>query len=138
MRPIEETKFYRILDANINRAREGLRVCEDICRFILGHQKSTQQWKSLRHRLTALVSRLPMTKVLAARNIEHDVGKKSAAAEFQRKDTGDIFWANAQRVKESIRVLEELTKLRDKRLAQEFKKIRYQVYALEKKIIEQC
>lgn len=138
MRPIEETKFYRILDANINRAKEGLRVCEDVCRFILDHQKSTQQWKALRHRLTALVSRLPMTKVLAARNIEHDVGKKSVTAEFQRKDTRDIFWANAQRVKESIRVLEELTKLRDKRLAQEFKKIRYHVYALEKKIIEQC
>ena len=137
MRPIEETKFYRILDANINRAKEGLRVCEDVCRFILDEQNLTRQFKSVRHRLTATVSCLKMTKVLAARNIEKDVGKKSVAAEFRRKDTMDIFWANAQRVKESIRVLEELTKLRNKRLAQELKEIRYQVYALEKKIIEQ-
>jgi hypothetical protein len=50
----------------------------------------------------------------------------------------DIYYANSQRVKESIRVLEEFAKLRNKQVAEKLKKLRYRVYALEKKIIERC
>jgi hypothetical protein len=48
----------------------------------------------------------------------------------------DVFYANSQRAKESLRVLEEFAKLRDRRLAEDLKKLRYQVYALEKNVIE--
>ena len=51
------------------------------------------------------------------------VRKKS---ELKRENLSDIFYANAQRVKESLRVLEEVTKLLDPRCALKLKKLRYQ------------
>ena len=47
-----ESKFLRVIDANFNRAKEGLRVCEDVCRFWLDEEVLTKKFKSLRHRLT--------------------------------------------------------------------------------------
>ena len=129
-------QLWRIIDANLNRAKEGLRVCEDICRFFCNHKTLTSEHKNIRHQLTKIVLKLSYKKLLNARDIVSDVGKKSQPVEFQRKDVADIYYANSQRVKESIRVLEELAKLMDPRLAQGLKKLRYQVYGLEKKIIE--
>ena len=131
-------RLFRIVDANFNRAKEGLRVCEDICRFILDEQKLTRRFKIVRHELTDVMETLKIIDVIEARNIEEDVGRASIAAESKRKNVSDIFYANAQRVKESLRVLEEVTKLLDGRLAQRVKKLRYQVYALEKQMLARC
>ena len=128
-----DPKLGRIIDANFNRAKEGLRVCEDICRFIDNNKVLTSQYKSIRHQLTQIISRLSLPGIVQARDIPGDVGKKSQAMEFKRKNVADIFYANSQRVKESIRVLEEFLKLIDKNLAQDLKQLRYQVYALEQK-----
>ena len=126
----------RIIDANFNRAKEGLRVCEDVCRFFLDERGWTKQLKMIRHRLTEIIAHLKLKTLLKARNIEGDVGKVShASSEFKRKNVSDIFYANVQRVKESIRVLEEFTKLRNVTIAQELKSLRYQIYALEKKVV---
>ena len=132
---VDEKKLLRILDANFNRAKEGLRVCEDICRFILDDSKQTRQFKTLRHRLSTIVASLPLGKLIACREIETDVGKSSTAIELKRGNISDIFYANSQRSKESLRVLEEFSKLINVGLAEDFKKIRYQLYALEKKVI---
>ena len=135
MPKINEKKLLRILDANFNRAKEGLRVCEDICRFLLDDPKKTAQYKKLRHRLTGVFSGLPVGDLMKARDIEHDIGKKTFETELQRKDVFDIFYANSQRVKESLRVLEEFTKLLNRRRALDLKKIRYEIYGLEKKVM---
>ena len=134
---IDERKLLRIIDANFNRAKEGLRVCEDICRFILDDPAQTRQFKTLRHRLSAVIAALPLGKLIECRNIDGDVGKKSTAVELKRKNISDIFYANSQRIKESLRVLEEFTKLLNRTLAEDLKKIRYQIYALEKKVVAQ-
>ena len=131
-----DKKFDRIIDANFNRAKEGLRVCEDVCRFILDRKSFTQNYKNVRHQLTEIISSLNILKVIRSRDIGRDVGRKSSATEFKRSGAMDIFYANSQRAKESIRVLEEFTKLRNKQLAEDLKKLRYKVYALEKKVIE--
>ena len=131
-----DNKFDRIIDANFNRAKEGLRVCEDVCRFCLDAKGPTRGFKNSRHQLTKIIGSLNIFDVIRARNIAGDVGRKSNALESKRNGHMDIFYANSQRVKESIRVLEEFTKLRNKRLAQDLKKLRYKVYALEKTIIE--
>lgn len=133
---IVENSLFRIIDANFNRAKEGLRVCEDICRFELNHKRLTSQIKRLRHQLTDGVFRFPLKHLVSARGIEEDVGKFSIPSEFKRKHLEDIFYANAQRVKESIRVLEECTKLLNKDSARQFKRLRYQMYALEKKVAQ--
>lgn len=126
--------LYRVLDANFNRAKEGLRVCEDICRFWYDDPALTRRYKKIRHELTAVILDLGPAKLLQARDIAADVGKPSIPAELRRRQMKDIFYANAQRVKESMRVLEEFSKLLDPRLAQRLKKLRYQIYELERRI----
>ncbi len=134
MRPLDDRKLYRIIDANLNRAREGLRVCEDICRFVWDQREGARGFKEIRHRLTGVILSLDIPKLLESRNIEGDVGKITLDGELRRRDAGDIFYANAQRVKESIRVLEEFAKLRNAPLAKDLKKLRYRIYALEKRV----
>ena len=138
MRKDSDKKIGRVMDANFNRAKEGLRVCEDVCRFVLDAKGSTRNYKTVRHQLTEILSGLKIKDVIRSRNIERDVGRASTPVEFKRKNVMDIFYANSQRVKESIRVLEEFAKLRDKKVAEGLKNLRYRVYALEKNVIERC
>lgn len=134
----EVNRLYRIIDANLNRAKEGLRVCEDVCRFILDEQQLTRRFKIVRHELTDAIGALKIMDVIEARNIQEDVGRGSIVLESKRKNVSDVFYANAQRVKESLRVLEEVAKLLDGRLAERLKKLRYRVYALEKEVFKEC
>jgi thiamine-phosphate pyrophosphorylase len=129
-----EKKVYRIIDANFNRAKEGLRVCEDIFRFLFNDPGATQEYKKIRHRLTVIIGPLRLGKLLQSRDIIRDVGKVTVRAEARRRNSGDVFYANSQRVKESIRVLEEFGKLVDPGCASELKRLRYRFYALEKNI----
>ena len=138
MYKINDKKLNRVFDANFNRAKEGLRVCEDICRFILDAKSLTQSYKAIRHQLTASMGALKIFDVINSRDIAGDVGRRSTVIEFKRDGVADIFYANSQRVKESVRVLEEFTKLRNKKLAEGLKKLRYKIYALEKNVIERC
>ena len=134
-KPYKIKNISRILDANLNRAKEGLRVCEEITRFILNSPAFTQGLKELRHRITALSERLAAkADMLQERDSLADRGKNIYGQELKREDTQDIFFANIQRAKESLRVLEEFSKLKEKSLAREFKDLRYSLYELEKKI----
>jgi len=124
----------RIIDANINRTKEGLRVCEEIARFILNSRTLTSEFKKARHKIDGIIRRLPAAgDLLEARKSLADVGRDIYINELKRRDLRDIFFANIQRVKESVRVLEEFSKLINKNLAVEFKKTRYAIYEVEKK-----
>jgi thiamine-phosphate pyrophosphorylase len=132
--------LMRVIDANLNRSMEGLRVCEDIVRFILNDKTAMRSFKSLRHRVAALAKKTYThpgggqgLARLKSRNIKKDVGKITTRREARRKNIGDVFRANIQRVKESLRVLEEISKLLDRKISQDFKKVRFRVYELEKK-----
>ena len=131
---VKNSDVYRILDANFNRSKEALRVLEDTARFMLDHPGLTSQYKRLRHQLTAIVEGLSLKALIRARNIEGDVGRPSIRKELKRTTAADIFYANSQRLKESVRVLEEFSKLLNKRSAQQLKELRYKIYALEKKM----
>ena len=136
MQNIDKKKLYRTIDANFNRTKEGLRVCEDICRFIFDNKTWTREYKTIRHEVTKIIASLKIIEIVKARDIDEDVGKASTAVEMKRNAVVDIFYANSQRVKESLRVLEEFSKLLNRRFAQRLKAVRYRIYALEKKIIE--
>lgn len=117
--------------------KEGLRVLEEITRFYLSNYKFTSELKNLRHRIDALAKSLPLTiKLVKQRDALKDVGRNIYANELKRKGIQDIFFANMQRVKESVRVLEEFSKLININTAAGFKKIRYYIYELEKKIAQ--
>ncbi len=130
-----DRSLYRILDANINRTKEGLRVCEDLCRYVWNQKTFTRTLKNLRHELTQIILDLDIQKTLDARHIQGDVGRGSTVSESKRKDIKGVFAANIQRVKESLRVLEEVSKLIDVKIASKLKALRYKVYALEQKVI---
>ena len=131
---IEKEKLYRVLDANLNRAKEGLRVCEEVVRFIFNSSVKTKAFKDIRHQLTDALEVFKLSEIILARDIENDVGKVSTASELKRRDLKDIFYANIQRVKESVRVLEEFTKLLNVKTSDKLKRLRYRIYELEKKI----
>ena len=124
------TNHLRILDANLNRLREGIRVIEDICRYILNDKTTASQLKNLRHK-----SRIKnYQELLNSRDIKNDVLKSTTKSEQTRDDISSILISNFKRTQESARVLEEFCKLTDPALSQTFKNIRYELYDLEKKV----
>jgi thiamine-phosphate pyrophosphorylase len=132
-----EKAVFRIIDANYNRAREALRAIEEFCRFGLNSEQLSGKIKNLRHQLSQNISLLDSAKLIASRDTENDVGKDSKrASEMKRTDATDIFMANIQRVKESLRVLEEFSKIVDRRLAIRFRRIRFKTYDIEKRTIK--
>lgn len=126
-----QKKIGRVIDANVNRVAEGLRVMEEIVRFLLDDKKLTAQLKELR----AQVRRVGHG--LAERDIKGDVGRHSyTEKERQRKDLAALFLANAKRVEEGLRVLEEFFKLMGEKSGQECKRWRFQVYEIEQRVVE--
>lgn len=126
--------IHRIIDANLNRVKEGFRVCEEITRFILDDYKFTALLKLYRHEVDGIAKNIyPARKLLKERESDRDVGRKNSSSELKRANVGDIFRANIQRVKESLRVLEEFSKIGNRKAALRFKRLRYKVYEIEKK-----
>lgn len=127
--------IHRVIDANINRLKEGLRVCEEVSRFILNSRPLTAQFKRIRHRIDAILKFLPGNiELFKARRSLDDVGKKIHFGELKRRNYQDIFFANIQRAKESVRVLEEFTKLINKNASIKFKRLRYDIYEIERRV----
>lgn len=123
------SKVARILDANANRAGEGLRVIEDFCRFLLDDAHLSKLWKDLRHDLQTTLGKLDRRALLASRDATADVGTQiSALDEYQRPQTIDVVLASQKRVEQSLRCLEEYSKPSVPELAAEFEQIRYRVY----------
>ncbi|MDS3861012.1 thiamine phosphate synthase [Thermosynechococcaceae cyanobacterium BACA0444] len=130
-----ESALWRILDANLDRAREGLRVIEEWCRFGREDQGLTQTCKELRQTLGA--RHLPHYR--QARNTATDPGTTlTHSQETERSDLRDVLQVNLSRIQESLRVLEEYGKLADPGLAQVAKESRYQVYILESQLLPQA
>ncbi|MDU7071093.1 thiamine-phosphate pyrophosphorylase [Campylobacter ureolyticus] len=129
-----ETKIYRIIDANLNRFKEGIRVVEDIQRYVFNDKELSLKLKNLRH-LENLKSLKLQINCLNSRDANLDVLKKSINLELQRKDLSSVLTANLKRSQESARVLEEIFKLIDLENSQVFKNARYELYSLEKEIL---
>jgi thiamine-phosphate pyrophosphorylase len=125
--------LMQILDANLNRSMEGLRVCEDLLRFSLGTEISSQ-FKEHRQLLGAMRRQLGNDNLLRARDIESD-GQKfvDGTLEKERSSAEDIFTANIKRAQESARVIEELMKIIDASMSTSIQKLRFSLYDLETK-----
>jgi hypothetical protein len=129
-----EERIFRIIDANFNRSREGLRVCEEIARFVLNSKKLTEELKSARHRISTIKKGVGAISgaLISSRDVEGDVTKWSnIRARTKRASCADIYTANIQRAKESLRVLEEFFKLMDEKTSKKFSRIRFFVYEIE-------
>ncbi len=128
-----DKKISSILDANFGRLSEGLRVLEDIARFILRDFGLTKKLKEMRHSLLA-ESRSFDLEFLDSRG--DDLGASLFAAdEGKRKDFVDLVVANGKRAEESLRVLEEYFKFLGKVNWRKFQDSRFLLYTLEKEIV---
>ena len=124
------TKNLRLIDANLNRLSEGIRVVEDIFRYILDDKTISQKLKSLRHKTKIDIYK----ELLNSRDIKNDVLKTSTKSEQTREDLNSILIANFKRAQQSARVLEEFTKLISIEDSENFKYIRYELYDIEKSL----
>ena len=131
----DRKKIARIIDANLNRAREGARVLEEIARFISDDKEIAGRIKDIRHAIveTTLEFGLSRDELLDARDSDTDVGRKiSGELENKRSEIQDIIAANFSRIEEALRAIEEFGKLINPDVAAKIKDIRYDVYSLEK------
>ena len=128
----------RVLDANINRACEGLRVVEEVARFVLGHAEMSERLKSLRHTIRSLAD---SSLLLPNRDSANDVGMgvlKYGSAE--RDGIPAIVGANLKRAQEALRVIEEFSKLSELNIPLDkiagIERARFEVYTIEKELNE--
>jgi thiamine-phosphate pyrophosphorylase len=129
-------KILRILDANFNRAKEGLRVVEDIFRYLFENDRLRKKTRKLRHALDFIVKEKFFKEAILSRDSNKDLGKKVDILELKRKNYFEILYVNLQRTKESLRVLEEFFKIVSLKKVNDIKKIRYKLYDLEKEITQ--
>lgn len=140
-----QNSFFRIVDAAVNRASEGVRVAEDVMRMHLNDRFLASQLKELRHDLAEQVGPLSQPGI-ASRDSVGDVGRTiETASEYQRSDgAGNVgqtsfealVIANLKRAQQAIRTLEELAKTQPSRASVQATKpieqIRYRCYTIEK------
>ncbi len=126
----------QVLDANFNRATEGVRVCEDFLRFYIKLPDVAKQLKSLRHDIVAAKKLLPADSLLQGRDVASDANKfVDVKGEKKRTDVSAVFNANLHRATEAVRSLEEYAKLFDVYKANNpFQKIRFKLYEIEKSV----
>ncbi len=126
---------WRILDANANRAAEGMRVVEEYARFVLDDPHLTRLAKALRHDLAAALDDLPGEFRLTMRDTSRDVGTAiTTPAEGERRSTADVVTAAWKRVEQALRCLEEYGKLVSPPTAARIEALRYRAYGLEKSL----
>lgn len=125
---VEQRAIERLLDANLDRAREGLRVIEDWCRFGLARTDLVSRTKDFRQRL----GRCHQASFKLARHTATDPAAGMAhGAQAERQGAAAVVAANCGRVQEALRVLEEFGRGLPGPLAGEAAAIRYGLYDLE-------
>jgi thiamine-phosphate pyrophosphorylase len=129
----------RIIDANLNRAREALRVIEDYARFALDDADAAGATKVTRHELRQISAEAARVAgphaLLTSRDIESDVGRElKTAAETQRTTSEDVVRAEFARFSECVRSIAEFGKLVSPAITPVAEALRYRGYALEQRI----
>jgi thiamine-phosphate pyrophosphorylase len=121
----------RIIDANLNRCREGLRVVEDGLRFVLNDSFLYKKTRKIRHNVDKIL-RNSYGELIKERDSFDDSGRQMP--EISKKGLAGIITANFKRTQESLRVLEEYSKTLFPKTSADFKKQRYTAYDVEKSV----
>lgn len=133
----EVALIQRILDANLNRAAEGLRVAEEYARFVLEDPFLSKSLKEARHQLSKSIRCIGgETTRLAYRDVSHDIGREiSLPTEAVRGDLKDVAYAALKRTEQALRSLAEFGKTLSSDFAQVCEALRYETYTLEKALL---
>lgn len=105
-------EVLRILDANLNRAREGLRTAEEYARFVVNNAAALAMLKTVRRGLEGIIEALgpAAPSLLAARDVPGDIGVEPQAP-AERRTSNDVAQAGIKRAQEALRVIEEYSHL---------------------------
>jgi thiamine-phosphate pyrophosphorylase len=129
--------ILRIIDANLNRAREALRVMEEAARFILNDACLTEALKTLRHDLAAVLKTIDALD--ANRDVRADVGTGiELESESQRCGAADVAVAAGKRLSEALRAMEEYAKtlpVPARQAAGRIESLRYRGYELDQRLV---
>lgn len=124
--------IYRIIDANINRASEALRVIEDWSRFAKNNALISNKLKNIRHSLNTHFS--SPNGLIQSRESINDVGRNLTNTS-SKNSIKNIIRANCKRAEEALRVLAEygqLLNINTKTLEEN----RYEIYNIEKELLK--
>ena len=126
--------IWRVVDANLNRASEGLRVCEDLIRFLTDQAKTIRTFKTIRHELHQIFAANPPAHVemLRARAVLRDGGRRGLIRDVPKINAKALLEANFKRAEQGMRVLEECSKLIMPKKTAQFQTLRFALYELEK------
>lgn len=128
----------RMIDANLNRAREALRTLEDLARFVMEDADRSGQLKTIRHELGAVADSAGWDSLSlnAHRDTPADPGTGITTLQEQRRESlGAIASAAGSRAAEALRVLEEAAKLTSPNAGARIESLRYSVYTLASQIV---
>jgi len=128
----EDLRIYQIIDANLDRAREGLRVLEDWARFGLGKEKYVEKIKNFRQILGK--NHLEIYK-LSRNYIEDKCKGLTHKEQINRKTSDQIISSNSGRVQEALRVIEEFSRPHNHELSKIASEIRYEIYTIEVELL---
>jgi thiamine-phosphate pyrophosphorylase len=129
------SSIARLLDANVNRAREAMRVMEDSARFALNDAPLSGDLKALRHEFRTALEALPPGWLEAHRDAAGDVGRTIATdSEMIRRGFFEVVVAAGKRLTEALRVIEETCKVVDSGLASRIESIRYRAYDFDQQL----
>jgi thiamine-phosphate pyrophosphorylase len=125
--------IWRTLDASANRSAEAVRVLEDILRFGLNDAFLSQEAKAIRHELAVAFARDDLQARIRLRDVSGDVGVRNKVDKTPlRTEIKHVFAANAARASQSIRSLEECSRLVAPAVTAIFERLRYRIYSLER------
>ena len=124
----KDQRISQIIDANLDRAREGLRVLEDWARFGLGSEDIVTRIKNFRQ----ILGKNHLEIYKKSRNFIEDKCKGLTHVEQNaRKSPEKIISSNSARIQEALRVIEEFSRGHNFELSKIASKIRYEIYSLE-------
>ena len=127
------SRLFRVYDANLNRAREGLRVCEEVARMLLDDPVLTRRCRRLRQDIHAAGRLLGGSRLVAGRDSRRDVGRPGRRGPVKtHPGVRDLLTANLRRSQEALRVLEEFGRVRSAAASRVFGALRFRSYTLEK------
>jgi len=134
MNPPPDGRLLRLLDANANRAREGLRVVEDYARFVLDDANLARELKEIRHEVATAMSGF-VAEAILHRDTAGDVGTGvKVSSELHRVDVAAVVVAAGKRVGEAFRGLEEYLKVLAPEAAARVEAARYRFYDVETRL----
>ncbi len=124
----------RIIDVNINRLTEGLKVVEDVVRLGTERRGLLRSVRALRNRVGRETVSLRKS-VVEFRDSEQDPGRGDRFDRTKRASLEDVLLANFKRCQEAARVLEEVLKVAEPKMAVRLKQVRFRLYDLEKQAV---